>query len=39
MSSFICEHCGKEIIDTENGYITECEHYPIEERTASKQDG
>jgi len=32
MSSFICEFCGKEIIDTENGYITGCKHYPIEEK-------
>ena len=35
MSSFICGFCGKEIIDTENGYITGCEHYPIEERPQS----
>lgn len=28
MSSFICEHCGKSIIDTPLGYATECEHYP-----------
>jgi len=33
MSSFICEFCGKEIIDTENGYITGCKHYPIEEKS------
>ncbi len=33
MSSFFCEYCGKEIIDTENGYITGCEHYPIEEKS------
>lgn len=30
MSSFICEKCGAEILDTPNGYITECEHYPME---------
>jgi len=29
MSSFTCEQCGKSIID-DNGYITECEHYPAE---------
>lgn len=29
MSSFTCEHCGKSIID-DGGYITECEHYPME---------
>ena len=28
MSSFICEKCGKEIIDTPAGYVTGCEHYP-----------
>ncbi|MCK5611427.1 hypothetical protein KAR91_56680 [Candidatus Pacearchaeota archaeon] len=27
MSSFICEHCGTEIIDTNSGYITSCPHY------------
>jgi hypothetical protein len=33
MSSFICEHCGKELIDTPGGdYVTECEHYPKEKR-------
>ena len=30
MSSFICEKCGAEILDTPDGYITECEHYPME---------
>ena len=30
MSSFICEKCGKMIIDTEDGYITGCKHYPQE---------
>ena len=30
MSSFKCEKCGKDIIDTPKGYITGCEHYPIE---------
>ncbi len=28
MSSFVCEKCGKEIIDSPSGYTTECEHYP-----------
>jgi len=27
MSSFICEKCQKEIIDTDNGYVTGCKHY------------
>ena len=31
MSSFTCEHCGTDILDTPRGYITECEHYPFEE--------
>jgi hypothetical protein len=30
MSSFICEKCKKDIIDTPSGYITGCEHYPLE---------
>jgi len=30
MSSFICPFCGKQILDTPYGYITECEHYPLE---------
>lgn len=30
MSSFKCEKCGKEIIDSPQGYVTECEHYPLE---------
>jgi len=29
MSSFNCEHCGTAIIDTPDGYVTECEHYPL----------
>ncbi len=29
MSNFICEVCGKAIIDSEEGYITECEHYRV----------
>ena len=29
MSSFNCEHCGKAIIDTRDGYVTECKHYPL----------
>ena len=31
MSSFNCEHCNTPILDTEHGYITECEHYPLEQ--------
>lgn len=29
MSSFHCEKCGKAIIDTQDGYATECLHYPM----------
>jgi len=29
VSSFKCEHCGADILDTERGYITGCEHYPL----------
>ena len=28
MSHFNCEHCGTAIIDTPDGYVTGCEHYP-----------
>jgi hypothetical protein len=29
MSSFICADCGAEILDTPQGYITGCPHYPL----------
>ncbi len=29
-SSFMCDKCGKVINDTPQGYITGCEHYPVE---------
>ena len=29
MSSFNCPRCGKPILDTPKGYISECEHYKI----------
>jgi len=38
MSSFNCEHCGEAIIDTPNGFITGCEHYP-EGRRMKKKGG
>ena len=37
MSSFRCEKCGKEIIDSENGYITSCPHYPMGKIPTHKQ--
>lgn len=36
MSSFICEHCGTAIIDSDTGYVTGCEHYPVECRSKCK---
>ena len=30
MSSFICDKCGAEIVDSRDGYVTECIHYPSE---------
>lgn len=30
MSNFICDKCGAEIIDSPLGYVTGCEHYPVE---------
>lgn len=29
MSSFNCEHCHAMCTDTEFGYVTGCEHYPV----------
>lgn len=28
MSNFTCEKCGMSIIDSDDGYITGCPHYP-----------
>ena len=28
MSSFKCEGCNTDIIDTQKGYVTGCSHYP-----------
>ena len=30
MSNFTCEHCSTDIIDSPEGFVTECEHYPKE---------
>ena len=32
MSNFNCPHCGKALMDTPIGYITECEHYPLDDK-------
>lgn len=29
-SNSICQECGKEIIDSQTGYITGCDHYPLD---------
>jgi hypothetical protein len=29
MSSFKCEECGKEILDSPTGYTTGCPHHPL----------
>lgn len=30
MSNFVCPECGAIISDSPTGYVTGCEHYPIE---------
>lgn len=30
MSSFLCEHCKAEILDSPKGYTTSCPHHPLE---------
>jgi hypothetical protein len=32
MSSFNCKHCHAMCTDTDNGYVTGCEHYPVNPR-------
>lgn len=39
MSSFKCEICGTDIIDTPQGYVTGCEHYPLESPAAKQNAG
>ncbi len=36
MSSFNCEHCHAQCTDTEVGYITGCEHYPVNPKHLKK---
>ena len=36
MSSFICPHCQKHIIEDEGKDITGCEHYPLEGKPMSE---
>lgn len=37
MSSFLCEHCGTEILDSRDGYVTGCIHYPMVMERLSKE--
>ena len=30
MSNFKCPECGAVCIDSPNGYVTGCEHYPVD---------
>lgn len=32
MSSFNCEKCGAMLTDSEFGYVTGCEHYPVKQQ-------
>ena len=36
MSNFSCEKCGTNCYDTPYGYVTGCEHYPIEKKTRKR---
>lgn len=36
MSNFNCEKCGTVISDTEFGYITGCDHYPVDQRVVDR---
>jgi hypothetical protein len=36
MSSFQCEHCGKPILEDDDGYYTGCDHYPVAENMMRK---
>ena len=29
MSNFTCEHCAAAILDSPEGYVTGCPHYPV----------
>lgn len=38
MSSYTCETCKTDILDTPRGYITECEHHPKEKKNSNFSD-
>lgn len=38
MSNFFCVKCGTEILDSPDGYITECIHYPLPVKQKMKID-
>jgi 4-hydroxybenzoate polyprenyltransferase len=37
MSNFICDKCGKECINSQDGYVTGCEHYPKDMQIVKEQ--
>ena len=37
MSNFACEKCGAMIYDSPKGYVTYCEHYPLEVKNNQPQ--
>lgn len=38
MSNFVCEICGAACIDSPEGYVTGCEHYPLVTLSAFSDD-
>lgn len=38
MGNFNCDQCGAEIIDSPSGYITSCDHWPIEPPRRDRQN-
>lgn len=39
MSNFICNECGELILDSPTGYITECEHWPLDSHPIASDNG
>ena len=37
MSNYKCAECGADIIDSPAGYITGCEHWPIENNSTETE--
>ena len=38
MSSINCQYCGLTMLDSRNGYVTQCEHYPNKEGFTTCKD-